>query len=282
VPHRFPYLDSPLPLAFAHRGGAAHGLENTMTAFARAVDLGYRYLETDVHVTADGVPVAFHDRTLGRVSDRGGAIGTLTWSQVRDVRIGDTERVPLLEDVLGTWPEVRVNVDVKSDAAVDPLVEVVRRTGTLDRVCVGSFSDRRLVRVRRALGPRLCTSMGPREVLGLRVAAWRRPGGRSPAGGPAAGSLPGAAGSSGSEAAAALPESSAVPCAQVPVRVGVVRVVDARLVDVAHRLGLQVHVWTIDDPDLMHRLLDLGVDGIMTDRIDVLRDVYLSRGVWPA
>jgi len=251
----FSYLDSPVPLAFAHRGGAAAGLENTMTAFARAVDAGYRYVETDVHATADGVLVAFHDQTLNRVTDRVGRIAQLPWDQVRRAKVGGTERIPLLEDLLGEWPSLRVNIDVKADSAIGPLAEVIRRTNAVDRVCVGSFSDRRTGRVRAALGPRLCSSLGPRGVLRLRRASRR--------------GLTGAGGTAG------------VPCAQVPARFGV-PVVDQRFVDHAHHLGMQVHVWTIDSPKQINRLLDLGVDGIMTDRIDTLREVYVSRGLWAA
>jgi len=251
----FAYLDSPLPIAFAHRGGAASGLENTMTAFGQAVDAGYRYVETDVHATADGVLVAFHDQTLNRVTDRVGRIAELPWDQVRQAKVGGRESIPLLEDLLGAWPSLRVNIDVKADSAVGPLAEVIRRTNAIDRISVGSFSDRRTARVRAALGPRLCTSLGPRGVIRLRRASRR--------------GLPGVGGTDG------------VPLAQVPARFGVT-VVDQRFVDHAHRLGMQVHVWTIDSPKQINRLLDLGVDGIMTDRIDTLREVYVARGLWAA
>ncbi|MGB9378451.1 MAG: glycerophosphodiester phosphodiesterase [Mycobacteriales bacterium] len=249
----YAFLDAPLPLAFAHRGGAEHGVENTMSTFAAAVELGYRYLETDVHATSDGVLVAFHDRTLHRVTGVRGRIEELTWQQLRQVRVGVGEQVPLLEDVLGTWPETRVNVDAKTQEAVGPLIDVVRRTNCLDRVCVGSFSDRRVAQLRAALGSRLCTSLAPRESLRLRIAAVRGSGG---------GGTPG------------------VPCAQLPHRLGPVPVTDGRLVAKAHELGMQVHVWTIDDPVEMECLLDMGVDGIMTDRPSVLRDLLQRRGSW--
>ena len=250
-----PFLDHPRPLAFAHRGGAAGGLENTMTAFARAVAAGYRYVETDVHATADGTLVAFHDRTLDRVTDRTGRIAALPIRDVRAARIGTDERIPLFDELLGTWPELRVNIDIKTEAAIGPLVRAVRRHGALDRVCVGSFSGSRLAKVRAALGPGLATSMGPRDVARLRLASLT--GGR--------------------------PRFGAGVCAaQVPVRHKALRIVDKRFIVTAHRVGLQVHVWTIDDPAVMSHLLDLGVDGIMTDRIDVLRDVLTARGSWAA
>jgi glycerophosphoryl diester phosphodiesterase len=251
----YAFLDHEGPIAFAHRGGAAHGDENSLAAFARAVDMGYRYLETDVHATSDGVLLAFHDHRLDRVTDLFGHVARLPWSAVARARIGGLEPIPLLEDVLGTWPDIRVNIDVKEAGAVVPLVEAIRRTGALDRVCVASFSERRLAAVRKALGPRLCHALGPRGVVLLRAAATHR----------AAGAL-------------ARP---GVPCAQVPDRVGPLRVVTPGLVRLAHARGQRVHVWTVDDAGDMRRLLDLGVDGIMTDRIDTLRDVFRERGHWP-
>ncbi len=244
---RWAFLDHPGPIAFAHRGGADEAPENTMAAFEHAVRLGYRYLETDVHATADGVLVAFHDHVLDRVTDRGGVIGQLPWAEVRQARIGGEHAVPLLEDLLGAWPDARVNIDPKHDAAVAPLVEVLRRTRAFDRVCVAAFSDRRLARFRRLTGHQVCTAMGPGEIAALRLCG-------AAAGGPG--------------------------CVQVPVRHGRIRVVDGRFVAAAHRRGLPVHVWTIDDAGEMARLLDLGVDGLMSDRPATLKEVLERRGAW--
>jgi glycerophosphoryl diester phosphodiesterase len=253
---RFPFLDWPGPLAFAHRG--AHGAgsrggagENTMAAFEEAVAMGYRYVETDAHATADGVLVAFHDDHLDRVTDRAGAIGDLPWAEVKAARVGDGHGVPLLEDLLTAWPDVRINIDPKHDAAVEPLVELVRRTGTLDRVCFGAFSDRRLERLRELLGPGTCTSMGPRQVSRLMAASRGLPGGRFRS-----------------------------ACVQVPTHQGRLPLVTPRFVAAAHERDLQVHVWTIDDADEMRRLLDLGVDGLMTDRPQILKDVLIARNAW--
>jgi glycerophosphoryl diester phosphodiesterase len=239
-------------LPFAHRGGASELPENTLPAFARSVELGYRYLETDTHVTADGVLVAFHDDRLDRVTDRAGLIADLPWSQVREAKVDGREPIPLLEDLLGTWPELRVNIDPKHDGAVDALSEVLLRTGAVDRVCIGAFSDKRIQRVVAKVGGGLCHSMGPRQVAQLAAASQGLPGG---------GRL-------------------RAPCAQVPVHQGPVPLVTPRFVRSAHARGIQVHVWTIDDRAEMERLLDLGVDGIMTDRPALLREVLEARGQW--
>ncbi|MDQ2848276.1 MAG: glycerophosphodiester phosphodiesterase [Actinomycetota bacterium] len=251
------YLDSPTPRAFAHRGwhtGDLAGLENSMAAFGRALEEGYRYLETDVHTTKDGVLVAFHDAVLDRVSDGTGPIATQTWDQIRHARIGGREPIPLFAEVLANFPEAMVNVDPKSDAAVGPLIDVLADAGAQHRVCLGSFSGKRLAALRAALGPLVATSLAPGEVL--------------PLVGPAAIFT--------GEKLSAL----GAVAAQVPVRYGLLPVVTRKFVERAHRSNLEVHVWTIDDPAEMHRLLDLGADAIMTDRPDVLREVYSERGVW--
>ncbi|MFF4836765.1 glycerophosphodiester phosphodiesterase [Streptomyces sp. NPDC001315] len=249
---RHPYLDHPGPLAFAHRGGAADGLENTVAQFRRAVATGYRYIETDVHATRDGKLVAFHDAMLDRVTDGAGRIADLRWEDVRHARVGGKEPVPLFEELLETFPEVRWNVDIKAEPALHPLLNLIARTDSWDRVCVGSFSEARVTRAQRLAGPRLATSYGTRGVLNLRLRSWGVP--------------------------AALRRSAVA--AQVPESQSGIQVVDRRFLRAAHARGLQVHVWTINEADRMHRLLDLGVDGIMTDHIDTLRKVMEDRGVW--
>lgn len=221
-----------------------------MPAFDGAVDLGYSYVETDVHATADGVLLAFHDDRLDRVTDSTGVISELPYRIVKKALVDGREPIPLLSDILSTWPDLRVNIDPKGDNAVEPLAEVVQRAGAVDRVCVGSFSDRRIARLRAMLGDRLCTAMGPGAVARLRAASF------------------------------GWPHQPSADCAQVPVRQGHIPIVDERFVRAAHRLGVMVHVWTVDDPVEMGRLLDLGIDGLMTDRPAVLRDVLEHRGLW--
>ncbi|MEV6632880.1 glycerophosphodiester phosphodiesterase family protein [Actinoplanes sp. NPDC051470] len=254
------YLDAPTPLAFAHRGGAAAGDENTAEAFARAVGLGYRFVETDVHATADGVPVVFHDATLARLTGSPGAVSSMTWADLSQLRVGGASAVPRLDDILGAWPEVRFNVDLKAADVVAPAVEVIKKCNASARVLLASFSDARLATARALAGPSIATSMGQRAVTRLRLASLSR----------------------FRKSSRPRGWTDAVVAAQVPVRSGPVRVVDTVFLSYAHQLGLQVHVWTIDDPAEINRLLDLGVDGIMTDDLTALKTVYESRNLWPA
>ncbi len=244
------FLDEPGPLAFAHRGGAAHGPENSWAAFERAVDLGYRYLETDVRATSDGTLVAFHDRTLDRVTDRTGRIAHMPYREVAAARIGGTEPIPLLEDLLGAWPEARFNIDMKDEPAIRPLVQVLGRTAAWDRVCVTSFSSRRLHAFRQGVDRQVCTTLSPLGLAAVRSGAW-------------------ACGMSARLARAG------VRCAQIPARLATPAFLGGM-----RRAGLQIHVWTVNEPAMMRRLLDLAVDGIMTDDTVALRDVLTGRAQW--
>lgn len=248
-PH--PYLDVLGPIAIAHRGGASQWPENTMRAFQGAVDLGFGYVETDVHTTIDGVMVAFHDDRLDRVTDREGVISQLPWAEVRLARVDGLEPIPRFEELALTFPDLRINIDPKADNSVGPLISAIRRHDLLDRVCVGSFSDARLAIVHESFGPDVCLGMGRLEVARLRGAASRFP-----------------------------IDGFRARCAQVPVKQGPLTIVDERFVKAAHERSISVQVWTVDEAVEMGRLLDLGVDAIMTDQPKVLRDVLTDRGEW--
>ena len=247
-----PFIQAANPIAFAHRGGASDAPENTMPAFQRAIDLGYRYIETDVHATKDGVLLAFHDDDLLRTCGQPGVISEMNYDDVKEFRINGQEPIPLMQEIFDAWPNAMVNIDCKADSALLPLTAALRGPGILDRVCIGSFSDKRIATLRETFGAALCTSLGPREVAKLRVRSWVGP----------PRSFPGAY------------------AAQVPHKQGPLTITDKKFVEEAHQSGLKVHVWTIDDPDEMNLLFDLGVDGIMTDRPQVLKDVMIERGIW--
>ena len=257
-PHTSRYLDTPRPLAFAHRGGAYHpeieGLENTVAAFRHAIDLGYTYLETDVHVTSDGVLLAFHDTVLDRVTDQTGSIAGSTYAEVQRALIAGREPVPTLAELFDALPEARFNIDLKSEGAVESLADFIEERQAWDRVLIGSFSGSRLNAFRRRTDGRVATSAHPLEVAAFVLSPSAR--------------------------LARLLTRGRPLALQIPHRRGPLTVASRRLVRRAHAAGLQVHVWTIDDPIEMNTLLDRGVDGIMTDRTDILRDVLRVRGQW--
>lgn len=248
-----PYLEHDGPIAFAHRGGTSHAPENSMRAFEHAYNLGFRYLETDVHATRDGVLVAFHDDDLERTCGIKKSIATSTWDDIKSARLDGTDPIPTLNELIDAWPDTRLNIDCKADSALKPLIDALKKTQLFDRVCIGSFSDSRLDAIRREFGAQVCTSMGPKEVARLVARSTSR--------------LP-------------LSVTQHALAAQIPVRQGPIPVATKSLIDTAHRLGIAVHVWTVDDPVEISRLLDLGVDGIMSDDTAALRDVFASRGHW--
>lgn len=254
----FPYFDDGF-IPYAHRGGAHYPpnlhRENTAYAFGQAVAMGYRYLETDVHATSDGVLLAFHDPILDRVTDRSGRISELPYAEVKDALIGGQELIPPLAELFTRFPQCRFNIDAKSEPAVDLLADTIEEFEAHDRVCVSSFGVQRINRLRRRLGPRVASAASMRGV------AWNR----------------------------FVPVlnrllTTPAPALQIPVEHLVlgrrVRILTPALLNVVHRAGKLVHIWTIDDAGVMNELIDAGVDGIFTDRIDTLKTVLTERGLW--
>lgn len=250
-PH--PFLAQSTPIPFVHRGGPTGLPENTLVAFERAYVLGFRYFETDVHATSDGVLVAFHDRSLRRLTGERTAIAHLSADEVSRVRV-EGEPVPLLAELMSAFPDVHFNIDPKSDAAVRPLTRQLRHGRERSRVCVGSFSDERLRWLRAALGPTLCTGASPREIAQAKWAVQRR---------------------------RRLPAHD-YNVLQLPVGLPRFPLVDQRMMDTAHDSGVPVHVWTVNEPAEVHRVLTLGVDGVMSDDAVELRRVFVERGLWGA
>ncbi|CEA07141.1 Glycerophosphoryl diester phosphodiesterase [Arthrobacter saudimassiliensis] len=265
-----PYLRNPLrgsgpdaprqaPIGLSHRGFSRSGAENTLPAFQAAVDLGFGWLETDVRTTADGVLLAFHDADLDRVSGSSGPVGNRTMRELADVRVGG-QPVPTLEQLLAAWPHIRLNVDVKDAAGVAPLADLIRSHRAGDRVLVASFSDRRRLAVLRRLrrsgaGPVASSAGSAFTALAVLLA---------PLGG-----------------VGLLARLGRFQCLQVPRRYGILPVVTPALIRGCHRAGVQVHVWTINEREQMEQLLDAGVDGIVSDRADLLAEVLAARGCWP-
>ncbi|MFC2556447.1 MAG: glycerophosphodiester phosphodiesterase, partial [Pauljensenia sp.] len=249
---------------FAHRGGGEEAPENTVSAFTRVYEAGIRHVETDAHLTADGHVVVSHDDTVDRCYDGTGRISQMTWRDLSRLRHRDSgEQMPLLAQVLEVFPDMYLNIDAKEPGVEGPLLDVIAAHGAANRVLVASFSEPRLraVRDRAASDPAraVATSLGTEAVVRLVGAA-------KSATNPAWWHVPG-------------PRQGAI-AAQVPMRQGPVRVVDERFVATAHTLGLAVHVWTINTVADVLRLLEVGVDGIITDRPVFLRDFLDARGLW--
>ena len=235
----------------AHRGLALEAPENTLLAFSKAEAAGAAYLETDVHVSHDGVAVVAHDPHLRRVAGRRLRVAQLTMDELRRIDLGNGQAYCSLEEALDAFPALRFNIDVKVEGALAPTVAAIRRTATGSRVLLTSFSDARRRRAARLVVDAV-SSAGRAGVIRVLLAAPFGPG----------------------VLTRAVRGASAL---QVPERLGPLRIVTRSFVERAHRAGLEVHVWTVNDPADMTRLLDLGVDGLVTDRADLALALVAAR-----
>lgn len=252
-----PYLDSPGPRLLAHRGLALEAPENTLAAFIAALSVGADYLETDARASSDGVAVLHHDAAvrLPARHDRAArevVIADTTALALERLDLGGGNSVPSLASALDGLPEARFNIDVKSADAVGPVVEAVRRAKALDRVLITSFHAGRRRRAVSGL-PGVASSAAAPQVLLASVGAGL-----------------------GLHPLVRL-AARGLDALQVPERQGPLAIVDRRRIDAYHRAGLEVHVWTVNAPAEMERLLDLGVDGIVTDRADLAAPLIAAR-----
>lgn len=263
---RRPFLDSPSPIAFAHRGGSTLFPENTLVSFQGAIELGVRYIETDVHLTRDGKIVVFHDHRLERTTNGCGFVRDHTLAELRELDAGYRFRrgaefpsrgrgiqIPTFEEAIALSPDVRFNVELKERGDGLPLAfwKLVEKHGLHDRVLVAAFDDRIVREFRRLSLGTVATSAGQRETTTFWLARRAR---------------------------ATRFLSIDYDALQVPPTQSRLTIVDERFVRAAHARDLAVHVWTIDDESEMRRLLDLGVDGIMSDRPDLLLPIVRSCG----
>lgn len=246
-----PYLSDMGFAAFAHRGGGAEQIENTERAFKAAIAMGYRYIETDIQATSDNVVMIFHDDDLDPVTNGEGKIASLPYSEVCQAKIHGKEHLMTLEQALVTFPETYFNIDIKNEHSLEPTLELVARMGVLNRICLASFSDERLARIRQRFGSAICTGAGPRDVRTLKFASWGLPFMRA-----------------------------CSQCAQVPVVAYGITIPTRRFIALCNARGVAVHVWTIDEADEMRRLIRLGVNGIITDRPSLLKQIAREEGVW--
>lgn len=254
-----PVAASPYPIIFAHRGGGFEAPENSMAAFRRLSEIGIRYLETDVQLTADGQVVVCHDETLDRSYGGEGKIFDHTYEEISQLRNEAGEKMPLLSEVLTEFPDLYLNIDAKTNEVAEPLVDLLKEHDAIGRTMIASFSERRLEHIRLIGGPEVSTSLGVKAIVNLLLASetvsnaetWRVPGPRHHA-----------------------------RAAQVPEKTRGIRVVSPRFVATAHTAGLAVHVWTINDPEQMVKLVNMGVDGIVTDVPELAKQVFQEEGLW--
>ncbi len=248
-PH--PYLSDTRFAAFAHRGGGAEQPENSMAAFASAVALGYRFIETDVQATSDNIVMVFHDDDLDRMTNASGEIAKLPFSEVSQAKIQGHHAITTLEEALITFPRTRFNIDIKNEHTLARTLDLVARMDVLDRVCLASFSDDRLNRIRSRFGAAVCTGGGPGEIRALKFSSWGLPFMRADC-----------------------------HCAQVPLMAYRIAIPTRRFIEYCNARGVAVHVWTIDGADDMRKLIRLGVNGIITDRPTLLKQIAQEEGVW--
>ena len=244
---------SGVPLAFAHRGHNVALPENTMAAFQAAYDMGIRFLETDIRSSRDGVSFVFHDADLTRLNGDPRKIGDMSAAEIEAVRLDGSHPIPRLDDLLEAFPDAYFNLDAKSEDGPEAMAQVLLAHGAAARVCIGSFSDKRIRRTLKAMGQDVCHSLGTgsavRFYLGARVG---------------------------------LRQNFGADCVQFPMRHKGVRTTDRQIVNFARKVGLSFHVWTVNSPDVMRYLMDLEVQGIMSDDTALLKSELLARNRWTA
>ena len=238
-------------LAFAHRGGNEFAPENSFRAFKSAVDIGYKYLETDVHLTKDGFLIAFHDDTLDRVTDKSGLIRDLTLSEIKKAKIAGTDEIPLLSELLNSFTDCFFNIDCKVDETVQPLINLINNRDFINRVCIGSFSQKRINFIRKSLGKEVKTSMGPAEVILSKFLSYT-----------------------------SLGYNFKSSYTSIPIRRYGINLLDERNINYLKSNNQKVIAWTINDEDQMKMLINIGIDGIMTDNLTLLKKVLIEESLW--
>lgn len=238
-------------LAFAHRGGNEFAPENSFRAFKSAVDIGYKYLETDVHLTKDGFLIAFHDDTLDRVTDKSGLIRDLTLSEVKKAKIAGTDEIPLLSELLNSFTDCFFNIDCKVDETVQPLINLINNKDFINRVCIGSFSQKRINFIRKSLGKDVKTSMGPAEVILSKFLSYT-----------------------------SLGYNFKSSYTSIPIRRYGINLLEERNIKYLKSNNQKVIAWTINDEDQMKMLINIGIDGIMTDNLTLLKKVLIEESLW--
>ena len=241
-----PYLDYQGVAVLAHRGGSIESLENTIESFHYSKSIGCEFIETDVQVSSDGIPYIFHDETLTRLLHRDDVFSSLHSNEIDNLKIFDEHSIPKLETVLRMFPDMKFQIDVKTDEVAMPALAVIQENNAMDRVCIASFNSKRLNLVNNNY-PNICISMGPNEVAKMLLSSF-----------------------------GLYKKSILGSCLQIPIYEYGIKLVTKRFVKFIHSKGLKVCVWTINDEKTFKYLIDLGVDGIITDKPKLLFEVLDS------
>ena len=235
-----PYLNYEGLEVLAHRGGSMESSENTIESFTYSISLGCKYIETDVQLSSDGKVYIFHDDTLKRLTGKNITFNNLHSSEIDKIILFDNCKIPLLEEVLKIFPNTFFQIDVKTDEVALPALKVIHKNNSQDRVCIASFSSSRL-KIVREMYPDICISMGPKEIIQLLLASF-----------------------------GIYRKKVNGDCLQIPIYQYGIKLVTKRFVNFIQSKDLKVIVWTINDPKEMQRLIDMKVDGIITDKPKLL------------
>ena len=216
------------------------GSVKSFPSFEYSQSIGCEFIETDVQASSDGVPYIFHDDDLKRILNKSVKFNELSSKEIDELQIFEKYKIPKLSETLIQFPNLLFQIDFKTDEVVNPALNVIHELNVMDRVCIASFSSDRLNKV-RSLNSELCISMGPNEVLQTFLSSWN------------------------------LYKGEIVgDCLQIPIRYYGLKIVTKRFVDFVHSKGLKIMVWTINDVKTFKYLIDLGVDGIITDKPKLL------------
>ena len=246
-----PFFEDYSFFGFVHRGGDEVETENTIEAFKYSSDLGFVFIETDVQATKDGHVVIFHDASLKRMAGVNKSINELTLKEINEINLLSGGKIPLLSEALETFPDLRFNIDIKTEDALEETIQIIKKMNFLDKTCLASFSSSRLKRIKNLAGPEACISSGQMDIFKMMCQ------------------------SIGIELQATMSQ-----CAQIPVKQWGVPVLTKRFIKTAKKQNKFVHVWTIDDIDQMFELIEFGVDGLMTDKPSVLKEAMLKKGLF--
>ncbi len=247
------YINSTNIAPIAHRGASLLATENSFESFRKALDLGYRIIETDIHSSKDGTAYIFHDATLERLTGENLKISDLNDIDIDSLKLNKSSIIPRLSNVFEEFPEGLFNLDAKTWESIMPIASVIKKMGCHSRVCIGSFNHKRINAIIGELGVETCHSMGTRDVIKFYLGAQIQRN-----------------------------QSFTSQCIQLPIKQFGISLMTEKVLKYARKLGIKIHFWTINDPVTMQKLLELNVDGIMTDDCVLLKKIMKKKNKWPS